>query len=243
MSDVLKNIYAPPQSQSGQRSDGNTSGLGKLYEVPPEIPGWSWGAFCLNWIWGASNRTWIGLAALFPFLGLIVAIVLGAKGREWAWRNKRWDSIEHFNRVQRLWSIWGLCLWLIPILGIVAAFAIPEFTRPKPSQADTMAYMYCHRMAKHVGAYIINHRSLPATMAEAGASEAPPAGVRSIVFNRETAQIEVSLDGQTTAGPAFYLAPSWDAEGYINWTCLRGSHARERLPAGCRKTAADPFRI
>ena len=33
--------------------------------------------------------------------------VLGAKGSAWAWRNGRWDSVEHFKRVQRKWAIWG----------------------------------------------------------------------------------------------------------------------------------------
>jgi hypothetical protein len=38
--------------------------------------------------------------------------VLGAKGSRWAWRNGRWDSIEHFKRTQRLWAIWGVVIWL-----------------------------------------------------------------------------------------------------------------------------------
>ena len=33
--------------------------------------------------------------------------MLGAKGSRWAWRNGRWESVEHFKRVQRLWAIWG----------------------------------------------------------------------------------------------------------------------------------------
>jgi hypothetical protein len=38
--------------------------------------------------------------------------VLGANGSKWAWRNGRWDSVEHFKRVQRLWAIWGLVIWI-----------------------------------------------------------------------------------------------------------------------------------
>ena len=30
-----------------------------------------------------------------------MTIILGLKGREWAWRNKKWDSLEHFNAVQK----------------------------------------------------------------------------------------------------------------------------------------------
>ena len=47
--------------------------------------------------------------------------VLGAKGREWAWKNKKWDSVEHFNRVQRKWSLWGI--WLV-VIGFVLALLV-----------------------------------------------------------------------------------------------------------------------
>jgi hypothetical protein len=86
----------------------NTSGQGGSAVVPAEIGGWNWGAFLLSWIWGVGNSVWIGLLALIPYLGLIMAIILGVKGNEWAWRYKKWDSVEHFKRTQRTWTKWGL---------------------------------------------------------------------------------------------------------------------------------------
>jgi hypothetical protein len=84
--------------------------------VPPEIDRWNWGAFLLNWIWGVGNNTFIALLTLIPFFGtLIMPFVLGAKGSGWAWRNGRWDSVEHFKRVQRLWAIWGIVIWIAAI--------------------------------------------------------------------------------------------------------------------------------
>jgi hypothetical protein len=80
--------------------------------VPAEIDRWNWGAFLLNWIWGVGNNTFIALLTFVPFLGLVMPFVLGAKGSAWAWRNGRWDSIAHFKRVQRLWAIWGVVVWL-----------------------------------------------------------------------------------------------------------------------------------
>jgi cytochrome oxidase complex assembly protein 1 len=50
-----------------------------------------------------------------PLLGLVMPFVLGAKGSGWAWRNGRWDSVEHFKRVQRKWAIWGVVIWLAAI--------------------------------------------------------------------------------------------------------------------------------
>jgi hypothetical protein len=85
--------------------------------IPAEIDRWNWGAFLLNWIWGVGNNTYIALLTLIPFFGLIMLFVLGAKGSAWAWRNGRWDSVEHFKRAQRKWAIWGLVIWIaVPVL-------------------------------------------------------------------------------------------------------------------------------
>ena len=81
--------------------------------VPAEIDRWNWGAFLLSWIWGVGNNTFIALLTLVPVVGtFIMPFVLGAKGSRWAWRNGRWDSVEHFKRVQRLWAIWGAVIWI-----------------------------------------------------------------------------------------------------------------------------------
>jgi len=94
--------------------------------LPPGIKGWSWGAFFMNWIWAIGNRTWIGLLAMIPYVGFIVAIWLGFKGREMAWKNKQWKSVEHFNRVQRNWSICGLVLVVIPVV-LMLFVAVPAY--------------------------------------------------------------------------------------------------------------------
>jgi hypothetical protein len=48
--------------------------------------------------------------------------------RELAWRNKRWESVDHFNRVQRSWSKWALIIILGAMaLGILAAIVLPAY--------------------------------------------------------------------------------------------------------------------
>ncbi len=95
--------------------------------LPRGIRGWSWGAFLLNWFWGPFNGTWIALLCLVPGIGFVMAIILGFKGREWAWRNRRWDSVDHFNRVQRRWSIGALIVWLLPIaFAVVTSLIWPD---------------------------------------------------------------------------------------------------------------------
>lgn len=125
----MHNPYTPPSANlelSG--SDENNSGEGSNIVPPPGVKGWSWGAFLLNWIWAVFNKTWIGLLCLVPYVGFVFSFYLGFKGRELAWRNKRWDSLEHFNRVQKKWSVWSLVLILgVAGLGILAAIAIPAY--------------------------------------------------------------------------------------------------------------------
>ena len=125
----MENPYQPPQATVGEVMIGeNNSGGGSSIIPPPGIKGWSWGAFLLNWIWAIGNRTWIGLLCFVPYVGFLMSFYLGFKGRELAWRNKRWDSIEHFNAVQKKWSTWGVILVVgVAGIGILAAIAIPAY--------------------------------------------------------------------------------------------------------------------
>ena len=125
----MENLYQPPQSMVDDVATGeNNSGGGSSIVPPPGIKGWSWGAFLLNWIWAIGNRTWIGLLAIVPYIGFIMAFYLGFKGREMAWRNKRWDSIDEFNRVQKKWSKWGVILVVgIMGIGILASVMLPAY--------------------------------------------------------------------------------------------------------------------
>ena len=101
---------------------------GAVQGPPNAVKGWSWGAFLLNGIWAIGNNTWIGLLAFIPALGLIMALILGFKGREWAWKNKQWNDIEHFNRVQRKWSLWGVACYVGAfVIGIVAGILVPQY--------------------------------------------------------------------------------------------------------------------
>lgn len=117
--------------------------------IPDGIRGWSWGAFFLNWIWAISNRVWWGLLALIPYVGFIAAIWLGFKGRELAWTSRKWDSVEHFQRVQKKWSNWGVGLVLgIMLIGIIAAIAIPSYAGYQQKAAEAQAVIEAEEMAK-----------------------------------------------------------------------------------------------
>jgi len=123
----MDNNYSTPEADLTIEDNTNTSGKGKGHGIPEGIKGWSWGAFLFNWLWAIGNKTWIGLLTLVPFVGFIMMFILGVKGREWAWRNKKWDNIEHFQRVQRKWSLWGIIVVGVYLLAVIAAIALPAY--------------------------------------------------------------------------------------------------------------------
>ena len=114
----------------------NNSGQGALLDnslkVPPEIQGWNWGAFLLPGVWCITNRVWIGLLAwtdptLIMSLALpwlFMGVILGAKGNEWAWKSRKWESIAAFRAHQRAWAIvsfilLGLLLFSLLSIGLI----------------------------------------------------------------------------------------------------------------------------
>ncbi len=78
--------------------------------VPEEILGWNWGAFLMPWLWMWPNQVWYGLFCFIPHGWWLMAIALGAKGNEWAWKSRPWRSIEQFRAHQRGWAIAGILL-------------------------------------------------------------------------------------------------------------------------------------
>ncbi|MEH2241761.1 serine/threonine protein kinase [Nostoc sp.] len=78
--------------------------------VPEEILGWNWGAFLMPWLWMWPNQVWYGLFCFIPHGWWLMAIALGAKGNEWAWKSRPWRSIEQFKAHQRGWAITGILI-------------------------------------------------------------------------------------------------------------------------------------
>jgi TPR repeat protein len=132
-------IHAPAiekPARPGPLDQGTADAM--LAEIPPGLDRWNWGALLLNWIWGLGNNTFIALLMFVPVVNIVMPFVLGAKGSEWAWRNKRWQSVEHFKRVQRLWAIWGVVVW-IAWIGVMVAIFFAVMESLKHSEAYEMA--------------------------------------------------------------------------------------------------------
>lgn len=119
MSDGVNGTIPLPAPYTGI----NTSGMGDKAVVPEELGEWNWGGFLLSWIWGIGNNVWWSFLVFVPYLGsTVMPWVLAFKGNEWAWRSKRWQSIEHFKKVQHTWAVWGLGITIASTLLLVLLF-------------------------------------------------------------------------------------------------------------------------
>ena len=119
---------------SSHKSDKNLSfvnnsgcGLSSKEPIPDEVKGWNWGAFLMPYLWMFPNKVWFGALCFVPYIGWVMTLLIGTKGNEWAWKSRRWRSIEQFKRHQRGWAIAGIMfgapisilLW-IAILGALS---------------------------------------------------------------------------------------------------------------------------
>jgi len=102
----------------------NDSGTGPSAVLPVELRGFNWGACLIGVIWGLFHNSWIAVLAVVPYVGVVASLISGYKGNEWAWQNRKWESIEQFKRVQAQWAIAGFivtALMIVPLAIIVLA--------------------------------------------------------------------------------------------------------------------------
>jgi hypothetical protein len=194
----------------------NTSGQGKSAVVPPEIDRWNWGAFLLNWIWGLGNGVYIALLMFVPLVNIVMAFVLGAKGSAWAWKSRRWQSVEHFKRVQRLWAIAGVIVLALAIaMGVGVFFTVSS-------------------MLKNSDAYRLGVAKVQASP-EAMALLGPPleTGMPKGSFNTSgptgEAQLSIPVEGQKAKGMVYLEATKNLGQWKINNIVLELEGHPERI--------------
>lgn len=121
------NSYIRPPEASYQYPPNNGQGKG----TPRILNNWSWGGFYFGWLWAVFNGIYWPLIIFIPIIGwfaaLIIAFILGTNGNRWAWEKKYWQSVEHFERVQKQWAqaaLWCFLIFLfIGILCTVVMFS------------------------------------------------------------------------------------------------------------------------
>ena len=154
------------------------------------------------------NNTFIALLTLVPIVGFVMLFVLGAKGSRWAWRNGRWDSVEHFKRVQRLWAIWGAIIWLGSIVlfggGLGAGF-----------------YLFKHSAAYQLGVSTLQANPVATNLLGTPISTGFPSGNISIYGASGTAVLSFSASGPKAAGRVFLQAAKKDGVWAITRLTLK----------------------
>ena len=87
---------------------------------PHNLNSFNFGAFFFSWIWGLANGVYWALLCLIPYIGFVVAIVLGFKANSAAW--KEFDgTAEEFEAKQAAWSKWA---WIILVGAFVIGFIL-----------------------------------------------------------------------------------------------------------------------
>ena len=100
-------------------------------QLPSSLRGWNTAAFLIGPVWGPANGVWLGVVSLIFLaiptidwgwrltLYLIFGLVLGYYGNLLAWRGRKWDSTEHFKKVQDKWMIIGLIINILVLIFVV----------------------------------------------------------------------------------------------------------------------------
>ena len=99
--------------------------------LPSSLRGWNTAAFLIGPVWGPANGVWLGVISLIFLviptidwgwrltLYLIFGLILGYYGNLLAWRGRKWDSAEHFKKVQDKWMILGLVINILVLIFVV----------------------------------------------------------------------------------------------------------------------------
>ena len=113
-------------------------------ELPKdEVAKFNWGAFFGTWIWGLFNKSYKTLFMLllwFTPAAIPFAIICGIKGNEWAYKNKKYESVDKLHKSQAkqaiIWTIfWPLISIMISVLlGLFTGVAIHKYEKKYPRQ-------------------------------------------------------------------------------------------------------------
>lgn len=90
-------------------------------QVPETLDKWNWGAFLICPIWGICNGVPSMIFSVLPLVGFAMCIVAGIKGNKWAWENKRWKSVEEFEKTQKKWATIGAVFSAFIVLALFAS--------------------------------------------------------------------------------------------------------------------------
>lgn len=104
-------------------------------QVPPDVKKWNWAPFLMGWMWCFAHRIYsygiaILIIAFIPYVSLInlpLTIYLGFVGSNLAWKNRKFSSVEEFNKIQKIWIFWGIILWIL--FFVLMIYVYPDLAK------------------------------------------------------------------------------------------------------------------
>ena len=125
-SEPVSSISAVPPPPLSQTTAASSTDVGSSLNgpMPDELRHWSWAAFLMNWIWGIGHNVWIALLMFLPLVNLFFWFYLGAKGNELAWQHRKFQSVEQFKQIQRVWMWWGIGLTAASLILTVISWSL-----------------------------------------------------------------------------------------------------------------------
>lgn len=125
---------------------------------------------------------------------------------------------------------------VIAMVGILAAIAIPAYNDYTVRAQSAAAHQHLLSASQPVARFIQTEGRIPATLAEAGFTQAPPAGSSSVDLDPNTAQLSATLRNRAAAGETagLRLIPSRAVGGDIEWQCEAFGLREQQVPKACR---------
>jgi uncharacterized RDD family membrane protein YckC/Tfp pilus assembly major pilin PilA len=125
---------------------------------------------------------------------------------------------------------------LIPVAGILAAISIPAYQDYTVRARVAEALISAAPARTAVNAYIIEHDTIPRTLAEAGVQLPPTQRVQSVAIDPRNATLTVTLAFSPLAGKTILLVPRRAQDKGITWSCRPGTVPGKYLPASCQNS-------
>jgi hypothetical protein len=196
----------------------NNSGQGKNAPVPSEIDRWNWGAFFLSFVWGIANNVLISLLMFVPCIVFVMPFVLGARGSRWAWQNRRWKSVDQFQRVQRQWAQIAFAL-----LGLGLTFCVALVIAINFFMKQTDVYkLSCEEVNHNPAATSLLGAPVDTGMVRGSISATGPAGSADISYSVKGPRAKGTLYTQATKTMGIWHIDAMELE-------VKGTPARVRL--------------
>ena len=126
----------------------------------------------------------------------------------------------------------------IPIIGILAAIAIPQYSDYTTRAQMKTVQLYTGGAKEAIANHYYATQRVPSSLEEAGFTQAHPPMVGDVSIGKGGV-LTVSLIGQSLAGKSLVYVPALDDQQRIVWECRGENIPVRQLPADCRPPTSE----